>query len=520
VPRRFARPALVLLAQGALVGPTRDAGFVGDAWVYLAHLREGLWSTLTQPIGYHWTPVACVWLALIRFVFGESALVFQALNVLQLLSVGYLTYALGRRLMRDHGTPLLASLLYLGSATHYEASYWPLAGNIHLLGAQFYMLAVIVAYDHGAGRFPRSGQWLLGALALAAVFSHPAMVTVVGVGAVTVWLVRRAHGNAPPAWSWLLKALGPLAAVGLLFVVDRVIVDTILAARLRAVPGPSLDPMRFYYLATGTAGMLTLRGSYVTTHSLMTLGSGTTFDTPWVWVFVAGWNLALLAVAALCFRLARTVGMRVLAVFLVLHVVGVGLGGGLSSRQMILAQVPVALLLAWTLRAAANRLAAWIGMGPTTALLRVAPAMVALVLMLAARTDHLTGARLALRAGDTARALSRTIADLAPAGGPPVTLTLINMPSHYVERGLGAIVFGNGPQEIARLASRSVIRVDLRRLATPNVADFVRADPPITAEELRDRAQDPRYLVLVFQTHTLAFKHVDLSTVKRVLAGC
>ena len=166
---RVARPvaiaAAVLAAQVALVAvlypsPARS-GFVADPWVYLEELRGGQGRMLLHPIGYHWQPVAYAFIALVRAVWGENAGAFQWVNLAQLVSVGFLTYALGRRATGDPGVGFVASLLYLGSAAFYEASYWPLAGNMHLLAAQLYLVTLVVAWDVGTGRWPRVGPSLL-----------------------------------------------------------------------------------------------------------------------------------------------------------------------------------------------------------------------------------------------------------------------------------------------------------------------------------------------------------------------
>ena len=115
---------VVLCLQIALVGViyrhTLQLAFLSDAWVYLGNLRRGVWTTVTTPIGYHYQPVACAWVALIRGVFGERPAVFQAVNLAQVAALGYLTYALGRRLLNDNVAAFLASLLLIGNAAFYE----------------------------------------------------------------------------------------------------------------------------------------------------------------------------------------------------------------------------------------------------------------------------------------------------------------------------------------------------------------------------------------------------------------
>jgi hypothetical protein len=146
--RRPLRDVVLLLSQLALVAaiywPTLQLAFVSDSWVYLARLKAGVWGTLTTPTGYHYQPVACAWIALIRTCFGENPAAFQAVLMLQLVSFAFLTYQLGRRLLPDEKIAFLGSLLVIGSAAFYEASYWPLGGNMHLLSAQLYVLTIIL----------------------------------------------------------------------------------------------------------------------------------------------------------------------------------------------------------------------------------------------------------------------------------------------------------------------------------------------------------------------------------------
>src|SRR4051812_42014524 len=101
VPRRSSAMA-ALLAQSllalAIYWPTRRLAFVADAWVYLEGLRRrGFWGMVSEPIGYHWQPVAVAWIALIRAFAGDRAVVFQAVNVAQLICVAHLGFHLGRR---------------------------------------------------------------------------------------------------------------------------------------------------------------------------------------------------------------------------------------------------------------------------------------------------------------------------------------------------------------------------------------------------------------------------------------
>jgi hypothetical protein len=228
---------------------------------------------LLHPIGYHWQPVAYAFIALVRAVWGENAGAFQWVNLAQLVSVGFLTYALGRRATGDPGVGFVASLLYLGSAAFYEASYWPLAGNMHLLAAQLYLVTLVVAWDVGTGTLAARRPLAPRACALAAVLAHPAMATVVPVAGLTLWLVSRERGTLSRRSRRF--ALGSLALVAAAALGQRALAKALSTA---AVPPPGFDRERLYRIAMAIADMAVLRGSTDLGHALVGLGGG--FDSP------------------------------------------------------------------------------------------------------------------------------------------------------------------------------------------------------------------------------------------------
>ena len=317
---------VVVCLQIALVGViyrhTLQLAFLSDAWVYLANLRDGVWTTLTTPIGYHYQPVACAWIALIRALFGERPAVFQAVNIGEVAALGYLTYALGRRLLNDNVAAFLASLLLIGNAAFYEIAYWPLAGNMHFLAALLYVLAVIIACDLARGGLGRSGPWLLAVTVLAAIFTHPATTTAVPVCGLTLLLLGDRTGDRigfGDTRAQKLLALGLLAAVAMLFGLTRLS----FTSEFSSGPQPGIDSMRAYWLVSrGIVAVVSLRGSHEVVHRLITLGSYAGFDTPAIWWYVGGWltvtSIALLVV----FWRTRTSGVRVLVVFFATHLVG------------------------------------------------------------------------------------------------------------------------------------------------------------------------------------------------------
>jgi hypothetical protein len=505
VPRPVAVAAAVLAAQVALVAvlypsPARS-GFVADPWVYLEELRGGLGRMLLHPIGYHWQPVAYAFIALLRAVWGENAGAFQWVNLAQLVSVGFLTYALGRRSTGDAGVGFVASLLYLGSAAFYEASYWPLGGNMHLLAAQLYLVTLVVAWDVGAGRWPRAGPWLLGACALAAVLAHPAMATVVPVAGLALWLVSRERGTLSRRSRWM--ALGSLALVGAAALGQRAFAKALATA---AVPQPGFDRERFGEIALAIADMAVLRGSTDVGRALAGRNAA-------LWIAVPLIALALGCVAA------RRPGFRVLAAFYALHVFGVGLAAGMPSRQMVLAQVPVALLVAWGLAAIASLLARLVGGPEAAAVFRQLPLLAALLLVVGAVPDHRLAARLTHQAADTARALFREVAAGAPPDGPPRTVVLVNAPLRLWERGIGTPVLRDGAGQIPRFASRAVVSIELRHVPLPDRLPHLTDGIRMSQAELRARVVDPAAVVLVFEPPPRLVRRLLRGNVEQAIAG-
>ena len=258
VPRRQAswswtEALVVLFMQLALVGliyrHTLQLAFLSDAWVYLGHLRDGVWTTITTAIGYHYQPVACAWVALIRGLFGERAAAFQAVNLGEVGMLGFLTYALGGRLLADNVSAFLGSLLLVGNAAFYEIAYWPLAGNMQLSRGAALRNRCDPRVRVSRGHLGRTGPWLLAVTVLAAIFTHPATTTAVPVCALTMLLVGDSAGDSlglGNTRTQKLRALVLLAAVAVLFGLTRLA----FTAEFSAGPQPGFDRMRLYWLVS------------------------------------------------------------------------------------------------------------------------------------------------------------------------------------------------------------------------------------------------------------------------------
>lgn len=504
----------VLLFQAALVAviywPTLRLDFASDAWSYLLRLRQGAWAAVATPIGYHWQPVACAWIAAIRALFGERPAAFQAVNLLELTLIGHLTFRLGLRLLADARAAVLGSALVLGSAAFYECSYWPLAGNMHFLAALLYVLSVVVACDVASGRWGRGGPWMLGLTTLLAVFSHPAMVTSVPVCALALLLLRRPRpGHAVVGRAGPARALLPLAAVALLFVAARVGFQ----ADFHAAPRAGLEPVRVVWLIrSGLFPVFTLRGSLDFLVRLLTFGIPAQ-DAATVWSGVLGW-LLLCAMATLAVWRTGGVGVRLVVAFLAIHLAALAVASGLSPRQSVVPSVPAALLTAWALCAVAGRLAARFAAQarPTLArTLAALPLVAGVSLMSAGMADHGTARRLHLRVAKASRALAARLREIPPEQGR-FPLTLINMPASLVERGIGAFAFQNGLGEMAHITNPAVLHVDLWRIPIRGAPEHIVAEVPWLARTaLREQLADPHRVVLLYEDEPADVRRITAS---------
>ena len=506
---------IVLLSDMALAvviyRRTLQLAFVSDAWVFLAHLRTGVWATLTTPIGYHYQPISYAWIALIRALFGENSAAFQAVCIGQVGVLGYLTYALGRRLLADEVAAFMASLLVIANAAFYEISYWPLAGNMHFLAAQLYVAAVILAHDLSRGRLGPGGPWLLALTVLAAIFAHPAMATALPVCALTMLFVgdgagdNMGLGNTRAA---KVKAMLLLAAVAAMFGLTRLV----FAAEFNTGPKPGFEPMRAYWLVSrGIVAVFTLRGSHDVVHRLITLGTNADFSGGWIWVYVAGWLTGAAIAFVMCFWRTRTSGVRVLLAFVATHLIVLAFAGGMASRESHVPAVPAALLTVWALRSVAERLAAMVATTPGALICRQIPAVAILLLIVSAQADHLTAAELYARATSLSRELVEQIRVRAPGRGAPIHVTLVNMPGTLIARGIGAFVFVNGLDEQTRLASPRVTTLQLARLDIDGAPlDFANGSMRVGLAELRAQLQDPSRVVLLFKSEPFGLRVLTL----------
>ena len=513
-----------LVLQAALVAviywPTYRLQFMSDSWVFLDRLRHGLWPAVATPIGYHWQPVAYAWFVLLLRIFGERPALFQVVTLVELTLLGHLAYRLGRRLLPDSGAAFLGSVLVLGSASFYEATYWPVAGNMHLLGADLYVMAVILAHDVARGRFGRGGPWLVGLTALASVFSHPAMITVVPVCALTLFLVGREHPDSRRAGSaagWA-RALLPLLAVAAAFTVARLAFNVYISEG----PSPGIDEERLFVLVQrGLIGVFSLQGSRPVVDQVMTLGAALpALGTPFMSFLLGSWLAAASVAGALLFWRTRASGVRLLIAFLAIHLAALTLAAGVRVRQCTIPAVPAALLTAWAFRAAADRMASKASTAVGAAVCREAPAVAVLLLVLGAQPDHQTAARLNLRASEAVVALVERIRAVAPPGGEQVDLMLVNFPGVMVDRGMHANAFASGQEELAWAASTAVGTVERRQMPGWGPPDDVpRAVRSLGSDALRRHLADPYLVLLVLDREPFGVRRVTAKDLDRFAIG-
>ncbi len=482
-----------LMVSFALYRFSLGIGFLSDAWVYLAHVRHGFLESIAVAIGYHYQPVAVGWIAAIRMAFGENPAAFQAVNVAQLAALGYLTYALGRRLLPLPGVAFIGSLLVIGSNAFYEATYWPLPGNCHVLSGQLFVLSVIIAVDVARSRLGASGPWLLGLAVLTAVLTHPAMVTAVPVCGLVLVVARNRAGESPRQRLFnAIKDAMPMAGVIVLVVIVRLV----FSAAIATGPAAEFSWIRAYWLVTrGIVAVFSLRGSHGVAHNLMmfeTVNGGP--ETTWVRGFVLGWIVVAGLSAILCWRYATTRGLRVLILMFAVHAVILTVAGGMAARQAHVLAVPAALLTAWGLHAAAMRLAKIIGTAEARAICAHLPAVGVLMLISWAVPDHVTAAKVYLEASQVSRALFVQIRAASPS-----QLVLVNLPGLVVERNIGAWAFLNGLPELARTAAPGVTSVQVVSVDVPG-APLLKAgiSRPVSIETLRAMTLDPSQVVVMF----------------------
>jgi hypothetical protein len=496
------------LLVAAIYWPTRRLAFASDAWVYLGALHQGLWTAIGVPIGYHWQPVACLWIAAIRALFGEHPAAFQSVNLVQLVLLGHLTFQLGQRLLADTLAAFLASLLVLGSAAFYEATYWPLAGNMHLLGALLYVLALILAYDWARGGFPRGGGWRLGLTLVAAFLSHPAMVTSIVACALMLLAVGRPTDQRMPEASLArrLKPLLPVAVAAAVFVMFRLRPNPL---GFRA-PRPGLEPWRLFALVDrGVLAVWTGRASLDLPERILSLGTPVRTPQPEIWFYVGLWITALVLGTAIVLWRVRSRGVRLLVAFMGIHLAALTVAGGISARQNPVPSVFAALITAWALCAGARGVVTAARIPAGMLLSRAVPAVCVALLIAAARADHRTAAGVHLRVAEAIRALIVQLKSM-PRPARETDLTVVNLPGAMSQNGITAFALANGNGELTRIVTGGVHYLEWARIPIPSAPPIgIGGVPLMSRTTLREQLSDPRRVVLLFEDDPLRVRRLS-----------
>src|SRR6185503_13154266 len=125
------------------------------------------------------------------------------------------------------------------------------------------------------------------------------------------------------------RALLPLAAVAFLFALSRLRFNP--AADLGPKPGVDLERI-FWLVERGLIGVFSLRGSYDFCLRLLRLGTSTMLSDPRIWLCLGAWLATAAGAAGLCLR-RGPVGVRLLVVFLAIHLAALTIAVGVTPRQ-------------------------------------------------------------------------------------------------------------------------------------------------------------------------------------------
>lgn len=512
--RRRALPWAVLLVQGLFVAvlyaPTLRLGLLSDAWVLVEQAGQGLVAAVSVPLGWHYIPVAAGANALMWRMFGTSASGYQAVMLALHLAVGHLVYRLGLALFRDVPASLAASLLFLGSASFYEVTFWPVVGNAYALAAVLFLLGLGTVLEM-AGPGARPGaRWRLAVWFLAAVLCYTGMVTLLPLAAIVLLLSRfRGLAGRPPApWreprEWLSVARALLPCVAAL-VLPGLAKARFFAQEMSAATYFRFDWVRVYTLDQGLVSVFSLRGSTRVLHGLVTLGSHVR-GGPWLKVLAWGWFLLAVAVMVRAFWRSRSLAHPLLLLWLLLQLGLTAVSIPVVSRHTYLAAVPAALLTASALRTVGLRLALRVRAPAAGRLLLFAPTVLgSLLLLWGAWIDQRGALDAGLRASDVTRRAATDIRAALEGRRGPVTVTLVDLPSLVLSADMGAYAFTNGTAEMVRIVSgRRDVAVDLR-YTPPRRANLANGSTALPPSDPGALASDPARIVLIFDASKGAF---------------
>jgi hypothetical protein len=502
--RRPASSSLVLALQGLFVvglyWPTLRLELLSDAWALIEQGSHGFRYAVSTTVGWHYTPVITGIRELALSVIGTGAAAWQAATLVLHLAVGYLVYRLGLTLFDDFAIALTASLIFLGSASFYEATFWPMVGCGYPLAAVPFLLGLEVALRMARGDSVPSGRWRLAGWLLIGVLCYPGMVTLLPLAGIALVFGRLRGKEArawrdPKQWLWIAKALLPSIAT----LVVPMLARLHFSKEMASATSFRFDWVRAYWFDRSVLSVLSLRGSEEMLASLVTLGTQLR-SGPVLHTFIWGWFLLIVSLLVWSVWRSRSLAWPLLLCWLVLQLGLTTLSLLTSSRHTYLAAIPAALLTAAALRVLGERLGRRL-QGARAALVRVAPVMLgALVLLLGAQVDLRRALDTADSASDATRQMITAIRGVSPERRGGFTLTLVDMPSIYTRRGVNAYAFTNGLPEMVKIVSgRDDVVVELR-CTGPRPINLASGSRPLAASELQALASDPGRVVLIFES--------------------
>lgn len=500
-------PVLVLsLFAAALYLPAMACGLVSDSWHLLFIGSQPLREAITTRLGYHSIPVAHLLNAVLWRCLGLRDLAYQAVNLGELLLVAAGLYWVGRKLFRAE-IAFIAALFFLANASFYEVPLWTGVGNFQSLAALLYLASLLVALEAGHSTHPIAWSILLGVLGLAAFFTYEPAVSVLPVAALAATFAgARAEGSRRER-RWRFAA-APTVAVAIAAAVILAVKTWLVATGDHAMFLPaSLDEIRqrLYWVERAVLGIFSLRASDPVVAHLHSLGTEPSYGEPWFNALVAGWLLAMAAVASWLVSRGPTV-VRLVTAWFAIHLGLLSVATAPQSRHLLLAALPAALLTSWVLWTGAERV---FGQGRRRPL---SPALVSLtallLLMPGAKRDLDAATRLYASATAASRQI-RELIDLRCREQPPLTaVTLVNLPASVFEGGVAAYFFQNGAQFMVELGSQGRIsHRDVRLVTThgPGVTSaFANGTRPISLPDLEAQVGDPTTLVLAFDRRSRA----------------
>jgi hypothetical protein len=496
----------------AFYWPAFSLGVVSDGWALLGIGSLPLRDAAATPLEYHIIPVTHLLNALLWRSFGLHESAYQWLNLTELLAVAVLLYRVGLRLFDRPLVAGLGGLLFLANSSFYEVPLWPIVGNFQSLAAALYLGALLAAL--AALRSPRPWGWatVYAVISGLACLTYEPAASVLPVGGLLLAPAlsgRRstdaARGPARGAW--------PLAAAAFLTIVLLAGLRAALMTRHGHAFFLPTDLgtlyQRVFYLVRTCAGIFSLRGADGPLLWMMSLGSGAAYGSPALHYRLAAWLLALAAGAALLLHQRRQPAVRFLAGWLVVHLTLLTAATTPVSRHCLIPSLPAALLSAWLVVRGTETAARWLVTRTRRPWLGGSAIFVAVAsvagLLFGAKNDLDRAVVIYGQATAATREVERLLLRRL-AVGTPFDLIFVNMPTGWRADGVGVYAFANSLRALPVLVSRGRIppqAITNYKTYGRDRLDLIANHPqPITFAQLRDKAGDPRTLVIAFDART------------------